>query len=133
MQKGSITKGGVAIKHFLARFSHNSAHICAFLQVTLAPKINAEKRPRKRQNMHENALFCTGACHTPGYYTVRTKNYSGSGTCFQELISERLLILLRDRPCLESIIVSSYFLLVSSCRTQITEISLTAIHSSKKS
>ena len=29
--------------------------------------------------------------------------------CFQELISEKLLILLRDRPCLESIIVSSNF------------------------
>ena len=29
--------------------------------------------------------------------------------CFQELISEKLLILLWDRPCLESIIVSSHF------------------------
>ena len=29
--------------------------------------------------------------------------------CFQELISEKLLILLRDRPCLEIIIVSRNF------------------------
>ena len=39
----------------------------------------------------------------------RDKNYSGSGKCFQELISEKLLILLRDRPCLELIIVSNNF------------------------
>ena len=30
-------------------------------------------------------------------------------TCFQEFISEELLILLWDRPCLESIIASSHF------------------------
>ena len=29
--------------------------------------------------------------------------------CFQELISQKLLILLRDRPCLELILVSSHF------------------------
>ena len=29
------------------------------------------------------------------------QNYGGSEKCLQELISEKLLILLRDRPCLE--------------------------------
>ena len=39
----------------------------------------------------------------------RDQNYSGSGKCFQEFISEELLILLRDGPCLELIIVSNNF------------------------
>ena len=37
----------------------------------------------------------------------RDQNDCGSGKCFQELVSEQLLILLQDRPCLELIIVSS--------------------------
>ena len=40
--------------------------------------------------------------------TVGTKIIADPKKCFQELISEKLLILLRDRPCLELIIVSSY-------------------------
>ena len=39
----------------------------------------------------------------------RDKNYSGSGKYFQELISEKLLTLLQDRPCLDLSIVSSKF------------------------
>ena len=39
----------------------------------------------------------------------RDQNYSGSGKCSPELISEKLLILLRERPRLELIIVSSNF------------------------
>ena len=41
--------------------------------------------------------------------TVGTKIIADPEKCFQELISEKLLILLRDRPCLELIIVSSKF------------------------
>ena len=37
--------------------------------------------------------------------------------CFQDLISEKLRILLRDRPGRELIVVSSDFGLCSSCRT----------------
>ena len=37
------------------------------------------------------------------------KNFADPGNCFQELASEKLLNLLRDRPCLELIIVSSKF------------------------
>ena len=50
---------------------------------------------------------------------------------FRELISEKLLILLRDGPCLELIIVSSNFQASSSGR-KITGSSLKAIDSSKK-
>ena len=39
----------------------------------------------------------------------RDQNYSGSEKYFQELVSEKLLILLRDGLCLELIIVSSSF------------------------
>ena len=41
--------------------------------------------------------------------TVGTKIIADPDKCFRELISEKLLILLRDRPCLEFIIVSSNF------------------------
>ena len=41
--------------------------------------------------------------------TVGTKIIADPEKCFQELISEKLLILLRDRPCLELIIVSINF------------------------
>ena len=37
--------------------------------------------------------------------------------CFQDLISENTLILLRDRPCLELVIVPVICRLSSSCRT----------------
>ena len=41
--------------------------------------------------------------------TVGTKIIADPENCFQELISEKLLILLRERPRLELIIVSSNF------------------------
>ena len=41
--------------------------------------------------------------------TVGTKMIADLEKCFQELISEKLLILLREMPCLELIIVSSNF------------------------
>ena len=41
--------------------------------------------------------------------TVGTKILADPEKCFQELISEKLLILLRERPRLELIIVSSNF------------------------
>ena len=41
--------------------------------------------------------------------TVETKIIADPEKCFQELISEKLLIFLRDGPCLELIIVSSNF------------------------
>ena len=43
-------------------------------------------------------------CHTVG-----TKIIADLEKCFRELISEKVLILLRDGPCLELIIVSSNF------------------------
>ena len=42
-------------------------------------------------------------------FTVGTKIIADPGECFQELISGKSLILLRDRPCLEIIIASSNF------------------------
>ena len=42
-------------------------------------------------------------------FTVGTKIIADPEKCFQELISKELLILLRDGPCLELIIVSSNF------------------------
>ena len=39
----------------------------------------------------------------------RNKIIADPEKCFQELISEKLMILLRDRPCLELIIVYSNF------------------------
>ena len=50
--------------------------------------------------------------HTHFYYlgiTVGTKIIADPEKCFQEVISEKLLILLRDGPGLELIIVSSNF------------------------
>ena len=41
--------------------------------------------------------------------TVGTKIIADPEKCFQELISEKLLILLRDGHCVELIIVSSNF------------------------
>ena len=41
--------------------------------------------------------------------TVGTKTIADPENCFQELISEKSLIFLRDGPCLELIIVSSNF------------------------
>ena len=41
--------------------------------------------------------------------TVGTKIIADPEKCFQELISEKSLIFLRDGPCLELIIVSSNF------------------------
>ena len=40
-------------------------------------------------------------------FTVGTKIIADSEKCFLQLISEKVLILLRDRLCLELIIVSS--------------------------
>ena len=42
-------------------------------------------------------------------HTVGTKIIADPEKCFQELISEKLLIFLRDGPCLELFIVSSNF------------------------
>ena len=42
-------------------------------------------------------------------FTVGTKIIVDPEKCVQELISEKLLILLRDRPCLQLIIVSRNF------------------------
>ena len=41
--------------------------------------------------------------------TVGAKIIADPEKCFQELISGKLLILLRDRPCLELIVISSNF------------------------
>ena len=41
--------------------------------------------------------------------TVGTKIIADPEKCFQELVSEKLLILLRDGPCLALIMVSSNF------------------------
>ena len=40
---------------------------------------------------------------------LSTKIVADPEECFQELISEHLLVLMRDWPCLELIIVSSNF------------------------
>ena len=50
-----------------------------------------------------NVQKCLNEC------TVGTKIIVDPEKCFQEFISEKLLILLRDGPCLELIIVSSNF------------------------
>ena len=60
----------------------------------------------------------------------RDQNYSGSGKCFQESISEKSLILLRGNSCRESkLFPVSVFALHAG---QITAISLKATYSSKK-
>ena len=64
---------------------------------------------------NENQKACNGRAldrvtkqkHRPN--TVGTKIIADPEKCFQELISEKLLILLRDGPCLELVIVSSNF------------------------
>ena len=48
-------------------------------------------------------------CIPVASHTVGTKIIADPEKCFQELISDKLLILLWDRPCLELIIVSSNF------------------------
>ena len=58
-------------------------------------KPKSRKRSRKRGKID---YFST---------TVETKILADPEKGFQELISEKLLTLLRDRPCLELIIVSS--------------------------
>ena len=63
-------------------------------------------------------------------FTVRTKIIADPENCFRALISEKLLILLRDRPCLELIslpVIFGFALLAG----QITGIGLKAINSSK--
>ena len=55
------------------------------------------------------------------------------GKYFQEFMSEKLLSLLQDRPCLELIIISSNFQSFALLAGQTTRISLKAINCSKKS
>ena len=55
--------------------------------------------------------------HTPITLTVGTKIIADPEKCFQELISEKILVLLGDGPCLELIIVSSNFQALLSYRT----------------
>ena len=75
-------------------------------------------------------VFCSKAFLNPP--TVGTKIIADPEKCFQELISERLLIFLRDGPCLELIIVSSNSQALLPLAGQITGIGLKAIISSKK-
>ena len=63
--------------------------------------------------------------------TVGTKIIADLEKCFQKLISEKLLSLLRDGPCPELINFPVTFRLSSSWR-EITGIGLKAINSSKK-
>ena len=65
------------------------------------------------------------------FSTVGTKIIADLEKCSQESTSEKLLILLRDRPCLEILIGSSNFRLRSSCRTSYWNRS-DSINSSKK-
>ena len=58
--------------------------------------------------------------------TVGTKIIADLEKCFQELVSGKLLILLRDRPCLELLLISSKAFLVQD---QLTGIGLNAINS----
>ena len=57
---------------------------------------------------------CTHIFYTKGLFanylcTVGTQILADPKPCFRELVSEKLLILLRDTPCLELIIMSSNF------------------------
>ena len=75
-----------------------------------------------------------GAClgHLDKHY-CRDQNYSGSEKCFQELMSEKLLIFFADGPSSEwVIIVSRIFSSFSPLAGQITGSGLKAINSSKK-
>ena len=65
--------------------------------------------------------------------TAGTKVVADLEKCFQELISEKLLILLRDRPLLKLSNVSSNVQGFALLAGQITGISLKAMNSSKKS
>ena len=67
--------------------------------------------------------FC---CHTVG-----TKIIADPEKCFQELLSDTLLFLLRDRPCLECFLFP-VILRVALLAGQITGIRLKAIDFSKK-
>ena len=83
-------------------------------------KIHQQIRPDLLQNFRVNI-------------TVGTKIIADPEKCFQELISEKLLIFtLRDGPCLELVIVSSNFQALPPLAGQITGIGLKAINSSKK-
>ena len=59
--------------------------------------------------------------------TVRTKIEVDPGKRLRESISEKLLILLRERVCLEIVIFSSNFQAFALCAEQTTEISLKGI------
>ena len=63
--------------------------------------------------------------------TVGTKIIADPKKSFRELISEKLLILLRGRPCLELILVSSNFRALLFFAGQIAGISLKAMNFSK--
>ena len=65
--------------------------------------------------------------------TVGTKSKADPETCFQELISENLLLLLRGRPCLELIIVSSNIQALLFLQDKLLESVWKAMNSSKKS
>ena len=61
-----------------------------------------------KKHIHQRAFqLCVGG--PSSHSTVGTKIIADPEKCFQELISEKLLILLRERPRLELIIVSSNF------------------------
>ena len=64
------------------------------------------KKNKKKKKKPGGELICK---NFGGEWYCRDHNYSGSGKCFQELISKKLLALLRDRPCLELIIIFSNF------------------------
>ena len=68
-------------------------------------KKKGESEPHRRTLCREGGFGTSLSLPT----TVGTKITADPEKCCQELISEKLLILLRDRPCLESIIVSSNF------------------------
>ena len=60
-------------------------------------------------------VFCLLVFFAPKHF-LSGPTYSRSGKCFQDLVSENLPILLRNRPCLELMIVSCDFQVFSSCR-----------------
>ena len=64
--------------------------------------------------------------------SVGTKIVADPEKRFQELTREKLLIILRDRPCLELIIVASNFQGFVHLAGQITGIGLTGFNSSKR-
>ena len=58
---------------------------------------------------HDFHFPCAAGYRTLFKFTVETKIIADPEEWFQELISEKLLLLLRDRLCLELIVVSSTF------------------------